>query len=225
MMTAGSIANMDAAAASDLADRMYAAAVQRMGLDLEKAVATLERGRPGSEDLKEALNLIDRGFERENGTLSSLSKLFPGGKDLELTIRRKIEALGSSKESAGRDVRASYLALCVRRKVSPAQTPAGLTPEEKEAASLIPRRLPEFPGPLADEYVAAKLESRGIPFRSPFSEAAGFEVGAFIDGRRSILEIRNAVSAECGPVRLADIRGYIEELAAAGVVALKKPGL
>ena len=201
MMTAGSIAGMDSASAVALADGLYARAVQRMGLDLEKALVILEQGRPGSEDLKEALNLIERGAERETGTISSLSKLFPGNKDLGLTIRRKIEALGPARESAEREVRAACLALCARRNVDPARTPAGLTPEEKAAASLVPSRVPDFPGPLSDEYIAVKLESLGIPYSNPFPEAAGFEVGAFIDGRRSVLEIRNAVSAECGPVR------------------------
>ncbi len=207
MIAAGSIANMDSAAAVDFADRMYARAVQRMGQDLEKALMTLERGRPGREDLKEALNLIDRGFDRESGTLSSLMILFPGDKYLGPAIRRKIEALGSARGLAERDVRAACLALCVRRKVEPARAPAGLTPEEKGAANLVPSRVPDFPGPLSDEYIAVRLEALGIAYRNPLSEAAGFEVGAFIDGRRSVLEIRNAVSAECGPVRLARCPG------------------
>lgn len=221
MMAAGSIANMDSASAVDFADRIYARAVQRMGLDLEKAMMALERGRPGREDLKEALNLIDRGFDRESGTLSSLMALFPGDKDLGPAVRRKIEALASARGSAGRDVRAACLALCARRNVEPARDPAGLTPEDKEAASIVPRRVPDFPGPLSDEYIAARLEALGIAYRNPFSEAAGFEVGAFIDGRRSVLDIRNAVSAECGPVRLDEVRGYIEDLVRAGLVVLK----
>jgi hypothetical protein len=225
MMTAGSIANMDASSAVDFAERMYARALQRMGLDREKAGETLQRGRPGSEDLGEALNLIDHGVERESGALSSLLRLFPGEKDLERTIRQKIEGLGLERESARRDVRDSCLALCSRRKVDPPQAPAGLTPEEKEAARLIPSRLPEFPGPLSDEYIVLKLESKGIPYRNLFSEAAGFEIGAFIDGKRSVLDIRNAASAECGPVRLADVREYVQKLAAAGVIVLKKPNL
>jgi len=223
MMTAGSIANMDGASAADFAERIYARAVQRMGLDLEKAVETVERGRPGSDDLGEALNLVDRGFEREQGTLTSLLKLFPGEKSLERTIRQKIEGLKLERESARRAVRDSCLEMCSRRMVIPPQSPSGLTPEEKEAARLIPSRIPGFPGPLSDEYIALKLEPKGIPYNNPFSEAAGFEVGAFIDGKRSVLEIRNAVSAECGPVRLADVRDYVQKLAAAGVIVLKNP--
>ena len=223
MITASSIAGLDAESAADFAERMYAKALQRMGLDREKAVETLQQGRPGSEDRGEALNLIDHGFERENGTLSSLLRLFPGEKNLERTIRQKIEGLSLERESAKRDVRDSCLALCTRRKVDAPQAPAGLTPEEKEAASLVPSRIPAFPGPLSDEYIALQLEPKGIPYRNPFSEAEGFEIGAFIDGKRSLLEIRNAVSAECGPVRLADVRDHIQKLAAAGMIVLKNP--
>jgi aminopeptidase YwaD len=223
MMTASSIAGMDAVSAVDFAERMYAKALQRMGLDREKAVATLEQGRPGSEDLGEASNLIDRGFEREAGTLSSLLRLFPGEKNLERTIRQKIEGLRLERDSAKRDVRDSCLALCTRRKVNPPQATVVFTPEEKEASRLIPSRVPAFPGPLSDEYIALKLEPMGIPYRNNFPEVAGYEIGAFIDGKRSILEIRNAVSAECGPIRLTDVRDHIQKLAAAGVIVLKNP--
>ena len=193
-----------------------------MGQDLEKALMTLERGRPGREDLNEALNLIDRGFDRESGTLSSLMILFPGDKDLGPNDppEDRSPRIG---ERIGREGRPRRLAGVMRSggRSSRARAAAGLTPEEKEAASLVPSRVPGFPGPLSDDYVAVRLEALGIAYRNPLSEAAGFEVGAFIDGRRSVLEIRNAVSAECGPVRLDDVRDYIEKLVRAGVVVLK----
>jgi hypothetical protein len=225
MITAGSIANMDAASAIDLSDRMYARARQRMGLDLVRAVEALQAAWPGSEDLGEALNLVAHGFERESGALSSLLRLFPGEKSLERTVARHVEGLRLERESGGREVRALSLAMSSRRKLEPPRAAAGLSPEEKEAARLVPGRLPGFPGPLADDYVALKLEAAGIPYRNTFSGAAGFEIGAYIDGRRSVLEIRNAVSAECGPVRLEDVREYLQKLAVAGVIVLKKADL
>jgi hypothetical protein len=222
MIAAGSIANMDAGSAVDLCERMHARAIQRMGLDLEKAVEALQGGRPGSADLAEALNIVDRGFEREAGALSSLLRLVPGEKELERVIAQKIAILTLERGSARRAVREACLALCSRRKVGPAPATAGLNPDEKEAARLVPSRLPAFPGPLSDDYIGLKLGLKGIAYANPFSEAAGFEIGAFIDGKRSVLDIRNAASAECGPVRLSDVRDYMQALESAGVIALKK---
>jgi hypothetical protein len=66
------------------------------------------------------------------------------------------------------------------------------------------------------------LEAKGISYSNPFSELENFEIGAFIDGKRSVLEIRNAVSAECGPVKLADVIDYVNKLEGAGVIVLKR---
>ena len=49
-----------------------------------------------------------------------------------------------------------------------------------------------------------------------------FEISNFIDGRRSILEIRNAVSAEFRPIPLKDVENYIKVLEIGGRVTLEK---
>ncbi len=224
MITAGSIANLDSASALEFAGLMSARSRQRMGLDLERALATLRQGRPGSGDLKEALNIIGCGFERERAALESLRKLFPGEESLDRAVRRNAESLTAPRKTGDQDVRDLYLALCASRKVSPEPPLADLTPEEREADGLVPGRVRQFPGPLADDFISLKLESQGIHFDNPFPEVAGYEIAAFMDGRRSVLDIRNAVSAECGPVRLADLRDYIQKLERAGVILVKKPG-
>lgn len=53
----------------------------------------------------------------------------------------------------------------------------------------------------------------------PFTDFQLYELGAFIDGKRTALEIRNAVSAECGPVKLADVIEYLKLLEAVGLVS------
>ena len=47
---------------------------------------------------------------------------------------------------------------------------------------------------------------------------AEFEVRNFIDGRRSLLDIRNAASAEYGPLPLQAVRDYIDLLKNMGFV-------
>ena len=48
-----------------------------------------------------------------------------------------------------------------------------------------------------------------------------YELGNFSDGRRSISDIRDAVSAEFGPIALPVVVDYFERLAKAGAVTLK----
>jgi hypothetical protein len=51
---------------------------------------------------------------------------------------------------------------------------------------------------------------------------ADFEVRNFIDGRRTILDIRNAVSAEYGPIGLEGVENYILLLEKTGFVKIEK---
>jgi hypothetical protein len=48
-----------------------------------------------------------------------------------------------------------------------------------------------------------------------------YELGNFIDGTRSISDIRDAVSAEFGPIALPVVVEYVERLAKAGAVSIK----
>jgi hypothetical protein len=43
----------------------------------------------------------------------------------------------------------------------------------------------------------------------------------FIDGERSVQEIRDALSAEFGPVSVAVVARYLEDLVSVGVMAWK----
>jgi hypothetical protein len=48
-----------------------------------------------------------------------------------------------------------------------------------------------------------------------------YELGSFIDGKRTISDIRDAVSAEFGSVPLPPVVEYFERLAKAGGVTLR----
>jgi len=48
------------------------------------------------------------------------------------------------------------------------------------------------------------------------------EIRNFIDGRRSILEIRNAVSSEFRPIPLKDVENYILTLELDGMVSIEQ---
>ncbi len=161
-------------------------------------------------------------MEREESVLNSLLRLVPGEKNLESSIGQKIENLRVQAEQARKSLRSSYNALCSKRRLKPGST--ALTPEEVEADRLIPRRNPTFPGPFADDYLALKLDGKGRDALRRLPDQADFEIGAFIDGRRSLLEVRNAVSAELGPVKLVDLIDYVRALESAGLITLAQKG-
>jgi hypothetical protein len=48
-----------------------------------------------------------------------------------------------------------------------------------------------------------------------------YEIANFVDGARSVSDIRDAVSAEFGPLPLAAVAEYVDALARAGAVRFK----
>jgi aminopeptidase YwaD len=116
----------------------------------------------------------------------------------------------------------------------PAQGPAGTGP-----LALVYRRKPEPKGPMtvfgydwfADHAKAAKiatpklLRERAIPAALRPAETGGaedyaYEILNFADGRRTVQQIRDAVSAEYGPIGADVVAEYLRDLAAIGALEL-----
>jgi len=80
-----------------------------------------------------------------------------------------------------------------------------------------------------DRRVVTKTRPGGLPRPEPPTAMLKFpnvdvvidELGNFIDGKRSISDIRDAVSAEFAPIALPVVADYFERLAKAGAVAIK----
>jgi aminopeptidase YwaD len=101
--------------------------------------------------------------------------------------------------------------------------------------------LPDLPGP-GDERIPVRLTRGPLDLDLPASrlepEAAGwygspdfplsgdarFELVNFIDGERSVTGIRNALSAEFGPIETATVARYVEDLVRTGVVEWGQSG-
>jgi hypothetical protein len=92
----------------------------------------------------------------------------------------------------------------------------------------VPVRNASVKGPLAPngEWVLEKSGARGEAAtaisRLPGSDDLTYEVANFIDGARSVGEIRDAVSAEFEPIDLKTVAEYIDLLAKAGAVTFRK---
>ena len=86
---------------------------------------------------------------------------------------------------------------------------------------------PGVKGPLAPggEWVREKA-GRGVAriaiSRVPNSDDVTYEIVNFIDGVRTVSEIRDAVSAEFEPVELGAVAEYLDLLAKAGAISFKR---
>jgi aminopeptidase-like protein len=116
-------------------------------------------------------------------------------------------------------VEAQYTSICDR--LDHRTQEIMLTAEERAADNVVYARNPELKGPLGSSYLkkqlgpetdlsALQLMQRG--------SLIGYEVLSFVDGQNSVLDIRNAVSAEYMPVPLEEVKNFLALLDEAGVI-------
>lgn len=219
IMVASSIMNLDTQSGIELLDLIFSRCVERMDKAMDQAMELLHGSGLAGEDLKEALNILHWTSLREQETLRSISKLMPDDEDILSTINNYNKEIRRILQSSKKIVQDYYGDLCKRKgkKVSPIVR----TREEKSANQLIPIRNPAFPGPISSDYIAEKLKEEKLNYQNIFTRLQLYEVGAFINDKRSVMDIRNAVSAECGPVKLPDVLAYLKMLEKIDLVSFK----
>jgi hypothetical protein len=176
---------------------------------------------------REASNILAQWRAREQATIESLAQLgdTPAARSAIARARKHLEALYTANDA---DFRESAAVIAADRKQNAQQRPQ--TPDEQRLALLVPRRNMAIRGPVnlfRPEYGAVwlaqktgdedfiqkvKLTSRG--------QYVPFEALNFVDGKRSVLDIRDALSAEYGPMDPAEVEQYFRFLAGVGVVSL-----
>ena len=219
IMIASSITNLDIHSGAYLIDQIFPRCLKRMDKALEKAQKLLEESQLTACDLKEALNILHWTSRREKAALKSVLKLLPENKKIKVLAERLTTELDRHSELTEKNLWRFYNTLCEQRMKKPETI--FMTEEEGKASRLIPQRNPAFPGPIANDYFALKLKERGLTFNNPFTGFQLYELGAFINGQLSLLDIRNAVSAECEPIKLSDVLKYVKILEKIGLVSIK----
>lgn len=167
---------------------------------------------------KEAVNIIEQAFRREKEALSSV-KFFAGNCPVfARMLKTKLESLEELKESWLKELETTYQLACVEKKVKPEKLM--LTPDEMRLSKMIPVRKPQSQD--LDPWMAMmKLREMNLQI-SPLIYQAEFELRNFIDGKRSILDIRNAASAEYEPLPLLEVEKYFQALEKAELIEIKK---
>jgi hypothetical protein len=192
----------------------------RLGADRARALADMSasEGEAFHPAYREARNRIRYGLWREKDALESIVKFTGARIDLE-PWNQSLESIHAGDAIAAR---ATYDALCRERRIAPL-TDDALEPKTTTVGSRVPVRSESVQGPTNVYYydqLAATLGQDTPPIS--LDELAQFEVLNFTDGRRTVAEIRDAVSAELDPVSMEAVTEYLELLARAGVVRFQE---
>jgi hypothetical protein len=193
----------------------------RLGLDKLRAERMIldAEAKDVHTAFKEALNIVSQGFERESKALASIRFFVKGDAALDTLLRAKIKSVEGLQPAFLRDVDETYRWRCLIENVAP-QKPV-LNEAETRLSRLVPVRTEKMRGYFNAWEFYQKVREMKVPPSYRIGRA-DFEVRNFIDGRRSILDIRNAVSAEHGPVALEGVENYIVLLQKTGFITIEQ---
>ena len=215
------IANAESEQAIELNALVAAKSMAGLSLDAAEAVASIVDSAKNENGLycafKEGMNRLTFGKKRESGAIASVRQLDKNRFAGEI-IDRSLQQLSDHAAALEQNVQMAYSMLCgvnkwTLRKIT-------LTADEMAAQKIVPQREPVFTGPLEMGYLNEKLGIASVSDVGLDDEVI-FELCNYIDGRRSVLDVRNAVSAEFGPLSLEKVVGFVALLERAGVAKNK----
>lgn len=195
-------------------------AMNRLGKERGRAEAMVveAEGKNLQTARKEAINIINEAFRREKEALASVEFFAPRHREFQTILKAKLVSLEEMREAWLKELEVVYQQACATKKVRPEKL--SLSPDEIRLSKVIPVRKPA--GDDSDPWVVMmRLRQMNVQV-APDVLRAEFEIRNFIDGRRSILDIRNAASAEYDPLPLLEVEKYFQVLEKAGLVELKK---
>lgn len=209
-ITVGSVlANAGAKDAVSVAGMTVGHAQQRIGDEMVRASQSIADSKDAADlqtNYKEAVNMIRQGYTRESGAIRSAEAMAPD-KSADTTIAALDKNFSDGLDRHLADLKLQYQAMAEAMHTQ--ATEPVLTDAEKAAALLYPRpkagtpRQPQgfggggggrnqAPPPLVGYYV---MEARN-----------------FADGEHSLLDIRNALSAEFQPIPVENVEKFFRDL-------------
>ena len=185
----------------------YANAQQRLAEDGRRSAAI------AAASPREASVIVAQGVLREQRRLMSF------GLFLKFDYRR-LEPLNAALAAGGKAMLTTFLAAADADKIARDHF---MLPSSD---SRVPVRSASVKGPLdpGGDWVAEKAgpsNGRIAVARLPNAGDVTYEIVNFVDGVRTVGEIRDAVSAEFGPVDLSAVAEYLDLLAKAGAISYR----
>jgi len=193
----------------------------RLGRDRARALSLLARsvGDSVHEAFREATNLIEHGYRREVESFGSIARLAGVNPAALDPLARTFAPLRDAALAAAGGL---YTDLCRARSL-PARRAAALDPSDGPEARRLPMRTEAVKGPLGIyyfDYLASRLPPEEA--ETDLDETVAYEVFNLADGKRTVRQIRDWVSAELEPVPLAAVLAYLEKLEKAGAVSFRE---
>jgi len=222
-----SFASADAAQAPVVLPFLAAQAQQRLAKGFQRAQRLAQDANlPANEASFEAHNLLAQMLKREQAALRSFG-VFTHSNPPELAA--SVDALKT--QAASLDLWIS--AVAAKRGVRSASAPAW---HATAAGARTPTRIGEF-GPLTFQNDDVLLDRLGLErvsliklLNADFSHLLNaqdrgaiyaYEIVNFVDGNRSVAQIRDAVAGEFGPISLDVVSDYLQACEEAKIIAFK----
>ncbi len=209
------LADLDEEQAFDLVHLTAANSAKRLADDGRRALQLIAAApvRDLAAAWADAVNIIEHRAGWEIETLESVLT-FNGSKRVAGEVASAAGEVQRQEEYFAKELRTAAL-----RRGAKENSPANAANADKR----IPVRLTR--GPLDFGLPASKLKGNdSLYYSSPEFTLGGderFELVNFIDGKRTVSEIRNALSAEFAPVGTKIVAHYLEDLVKVGVVQWK----
>ena len=215
------LANAGPAEAGRIMAEISARQGGRLGADRARAERLLlaAEAKAVHAAAREARVLVEQGVEREKGTLSSVRYFLGGEAAGEAMLAGRLARLDAVRAAHLKDLEDLYAARC--RSLGLRAEKAVPTKDETRLAGLVPVRTEKMGGMMA--MWELRDEVRKLGYQAPPSiMMAEMELRNFIDGRRSILDIRDAASAEFEPLDLLEVEKWVGVQEKLGLVTIKR---
>jgi hypothetical protein len=193
-------------------------AERRVGEELSNALVLISTSSAAGLDscYKEALNLVRQGYVRERAGIRSASAMMAGDKGALNDLAKLEESFAAGESVDLARVKAAYRATARAMNVPVRETPV-LSSVEQQAAKLYPVR--KAGASLGQVRMKAYFDPN-----APLKGESLHEALEWADGTRSVLDIRNAVAAEYGPLPTAKVLEFFQQRAQEGLYALDQRG-
>ncbi|MGZ5514302.1 MAG: M28 family peptidase [Candidatus Aminicenantales bacterium] len=168
---------------------------------------------------KEARVLVAQGFAREKKALASVRYFTGQDAGAESALAARLAGLDAARAAHLKGLNDMYASRC--RALGVKAEKAAPTQDEVRLAGLVPVRTERMGG--METMRALRDEIRKLNYQPPPSiMMAEMELRNFIDGERSILDIRDAASAEYAPIDVLDVEKWVGIQEQLGLVTIKK---
>jgi hypothetical protein len=168
---------------------------------------------------KEARVLVNQAFLREKEALASVRFFIRKDAGLESSLGSRLAGLDAVRTAYLKGIEDLYASRC--RSLNIKTEKAAPTKDEIRLAGLVPVRTAKMGGIMSMWTMREELQK--LKYQPPVSIAmAQRELRNFIDGKRSILDIRDAASVEYEPLDLLDVEKWVGVQEKLGLVTFKK---